>query len=106
MDIKISKSKDVGMFNITPEELRNPLIHLYTASNHWETLHIDLEDSIPTGILTEMRKVCDNIEILSVGSGCYPLLSELFPEHLGKLRKLQMLGKTEEEAYESIKILQ
>lgn len=105
MDIKISKSKEVGMFNITPEELRNPLIHLYVASNHWETLRVDLDGSIPTGILTEMRKVCDNIEILSVSSGCYPLLSELFPEHLGKLRKLKMLGKTEEEAYESIKVL-
>lgn len=106
MDLQISNTVNPLAFNLTPDKLNDLIVNLFVASSKWDTLRLQLVSCVPIEVLSELRKVCDNIEIISVGEGCYPHLFELFPQYRGKLRLCQMLGKKEEEAYGEIKILQ
>lgn len=80
---------------IKPQYMGLNMTHLTLASQNWDELYIDLDESIPEGSLRFLPKKCAKI---IVGCPDHPstrqlhLLIELFPELDGKLRKAQMKG--------------
>lgn len=82
---------------IKPQFLGVKMTHLTLASQTWDTLFIDVDESIPEGSLRFLPKKCNKI------CACCPehpsmhqlhLLVELYPELDGKLRKAFMKGES------------
>lgn len=71
--------------------------HLFIASNVWESIVLDIEDTIPEGCLRSLNLVSDNIKVRlpeDVTEKTIHLLTELYPSLSGKIRRLYMCGQS------------
>lgn len=69
--------------------------HLFIASNKWEEVYIELDDTIPECSLIHVNLVAENIKVKlpeNVSPTTIKQLSELFPDKAGALRKNFMMG--------------
>ena len=70
--------------------------HLFIASNHWEELHITINENISLNILKYIRMVVDKVIVTIDGEQTkhiMELMCELYPEKSGSLHKAFMMGK-------------
>lgn len=72
-------------------------VHLFIASNRWDTLTVELSDEIPSDVLKYVVTKCNNVSVKftqdDITQKSMDLLCELFPDKAGSLRKAKMLGK-------------
>lgn len=91
-------------YYITPKMLGLKSTHLFIASYKWESISIDLDDCIPSGYLRCLPLVCQNIKVRlpeTITDHTVQLLSEIYPELGGKIRKQYMFGQPVEEVLQS-----
>lgn len=77
--------------------------HLYIASHSWESIELELDDSIPDNILGNMRLVCnpENIKVIlpeDITDKTVRLLIDLYPDKAGVIRRTYMSGGSIREA--------
>lgn len=80
---------------IAPERLQLKVAHLSLAGRKWDTLFIDIEESIPEGSLRQLARQCTRIRAYCPDHPSLHqvhLLVELYPEIDGTLRKTYMKG--------------
>lgn len=83
-------------FIISTKYLQHKGFHVYIASNHWEKLYCELDDEIPIGCLKHIRRVCDSVEVklpFEPSKKIMMLLTELYPDKAGLIRKQYIAGK-------------
>lgn len=69
--------------------------HFFIASNKWESIYIELEDSIPEGYLKSLHLVCPKITVNlpdKITDVTVRLLAELYPEKSGAIRRTYLTG--------------
>lgn len=99
MNIRICKEFKVipDTYICTYDMLKDKLVHLYIASNKWDTMEIELCDLIPNRVLPYMMIVCKNVRVRvldeKITSYSLKLLIEMFPERAGELRRASMLNR-------------
>ena len=99
MVLYIAKDYDPS-FNDELYTLRTSMLqlkstHLFINSNAWDSIMIDLDDSIPEGCLCNLSLICSNIKVNlpeTVTDVTLRLLCELFPTKAGALRRTYMAG--------------
>lgn len=82
--------------NLATAMLSMKSTHLFIASNVWESIFIELEDSIPDGYLGNLNMICNNIKVNlpdKVTDKTVHLLTELYPDKAGALRRNYMQGR-------------
>ena len=97
MRLNIAKEYDPS-FNDVLYTLRTSMLelkstHLFIAANTWESISIDLDDSIPEGCLCNMNLVCPSIYVRlpdEITDKTLRLLCELYPDKSGALRRVYM----------------
>ncbi len=90
---EFDKSFDETTMHLSVSMLNMKSTHLYIASNKWETVTIDIEDSIPERSLMHIPTVADHIQVRlpeKITQTTLRLLTELFPDKAGALRKRYM----------------
>lgn len=99
MKLLISKEFDKEMVDDTCKLSTSMLsvksTHLFIASNSWDSMIIELDDSIPEGILRRLNTVCKDIKVkvpTKITDTTLRLLTELYPEKSGALRRVYMQG--------------
>lgn len=99
MRLLISKEFDKSMEDNTCKlatyMLSVKATHMFIASNVWESIRIELDDSIPLGVLRRINDVCKDIKVtvpIPVTETTLKLLTELYPEKSGALRRVFMQG--------------
>ena len=69
--------------------------HFFIASNKWDLIYIEIEDSIPEGFLKSMHLVCPDIKVNipdNVTDKTVQLLAELYPSKSGAIRRVYLSG--------------
>ena len=92
-----------NLYSLSTDMLKMKSTHLFIASNAWESVYIELDDSIPEGYLRNLHTVCDNITVNLpdvVTDKTLGLLIELYPDKSGALRRAYMQGTKIEEVLE------
>lgn len=87
---------DLENMVISANMLRLPTTHLFIASNRWESAIVEITDSVPEGTLVNLHTVCDDIKVILPDKSdehTMRLLTELYPEIAGTIRKNYLLGK-------------
>lgn len=82
---------------IRPADMAAKLTHLTLASRTWDTLYIDLEEVIPEGPLRFLPTKCTRIRVTCPEHPTLHqlhLLTELYPDMDGTLRKTYMKGES------------
>lgn len=90
------KSFSENTYKLGTYMLQMKSTHLFIASNAWEKISLELEDSIPEGYLRSLHLVCNNIKVKlpeSTTEKTLHLLTELFPDKAGALRRCYMQGR-------------
>lgn len=80
---------------ISTSFLKAKATHFFIASNKWDFIFIEMEDSIPEGYLKSMHLVCPNIKVNLpdiVTDTTVRLLAELYPDKSGAIRKAYLTG--------------
>lgn len=75
--------------------LKAKATHFFIASNKWESIYIEIEDSIPEGYLKSLHLVCPKITVNlpeTVTDTTVRLLAELYPEKSGSIRRAYLTG--------------
>ncbi len=75
--------------------LKAKATHFFIASNHWESIYIEIEDTIPEGYLRSLHLVCNNIKVNLpevITDKTVQLLAELYPDKSGKIRRTYLTG--------------
>lgn len=81
--------------------LQFPSTHLFIASNKWDKVYIEVSDEIPLGSLRFINTVTQTIEVNIpdvTTETTMRILTEIYPEKSGKLRRHQMQGLPLKEA--------
>lgn len=89
--------------NLKTSMLQMKSTHLFIASNAWESITIDVNDEIPAGSLKCIPMACSNIKVQlpeTVTDKTIVLLTELYPDLAGKLRRYFMMGRSIKEVLE------
>lgn len=105
MTLKILVNSDGQQFDgdtmtISTEYLKHKATHLYIASQTWDKLYCEVDDSIPLGCLKHIRNKAGSVEVKlpqKQTKTTMLLLTELYPEKAGLLRKQFMTGRDLEE---------
>lgn len=90
------KSFEENTTKLATHMLQLQTTHLFIASNSWEEVFIELDDTIPENSLLHVNLVTDNIKVKLPevpGANTIRQLSELFPDKAGSIRKCFMLGQ-------------
>jgi hypothetical protein len=97
MKLNITKQYNKGFVedtcNLATAMLSMKSTHLFIASNAWESVYIELDDSIPEGYLKCLHVVTKNVKVKlpeSVTENTLRQLTELYPEKSGALRRTYM----------------
>ena len=78
--------------------LRQTSAHFFLASQAWDTLYLELDDTIPEMCLCFLKDKVKEVRVKlpkEITPHTVKLLAELFPALEGKLRKQFMLGGVE-----------
>ena len=90
--------------NLSTAMLSSPAVHMFIASNSWAEIHIDVDDNIDYTLLKFFPMACRNITV-SLPERCtittVGILSSLYPDLSGKLRRAFMTGGSIEEVLEN-----
>jgi len=82
--------------NLATNMLQMKATHLFIASNAWERINIELEDTIPEGYLRSLSLVSQDIKVNlpeNITDKTLHLLTELYPSKAGTLRRCYMQGR-------------
>lgn len=80
--------------------LQMKAVHLFVASHKWDVIEIEICDEIPEGSLRFLRIVCNNIKVKvpdDVTDKTLRILTDIFPDKSGLLRKQYFAGKSVKE---------
>lgn len=86
--------------NLATHMLAMKSTHLFIASNAWESIYLEIDDSIPEGYLKSFNLVTKNIKVKlpdNLTDKTLRLLTELYPDKAGSLRKCFMQGRDVQE---------
>lgn len=84
-------------FYVPYEWLSNKAVHLYLASQMWDSVVVVLDDAIPKDVLKyitskgKMRRIIVGDKGLT--DKCVDLACEIYPEKAGAIHKAYMMGK-------------
>lgn len=99
MILRISDEFDTSfnteVYSLSSDMLSMKSTHMFIASHAWERIELSVTDTIPTGYLGSMNLVCKDIKVKlpeKVTDKTLLLLTELYPEKAGKLRRCYMAG--------------
>lgn len=90
------RSFEENVSKLATHMLQLPTTHLFIASNSWEEVYIELDDTIPECSLLHVNMVTDSIKVKLpevVNHNTIKQLSELFPAKAGLIRKSFMTGQ-------------
>lgn len=94
MNLAIEKSYDKRFDETTTHLSLDMLVmrstHLFIASNKWDEIYVELDDKIPERSLLHLPMVTQNIKVKlpdKITMETVKLLTELFPDKAGSLRK-------------------
>lgn len=85
-----------GVYTLATSYMQMKSTHLFIASNKWEEIYIELDDSMQTGYLQYLHLVCPRILVSLpevITEQTILLLAEIFPDKRGLLRKNFLLHK-------------
>ena len=98
MRLEIDRQYHPGFFEdcckLSITMLRMKSTHLFIASNSWDSVRIELEDSIPEGCLHFIGALCEDVKVdlpTQVTDITILRLAELFPKLSGKLRRTYLM---------------
>lgn len=95
--ISNTRSTDSNTYTAYPIWLTDKPVHLFLASQIWESLTVELTDDIPTDVLKYLAPKCKDIHVTltdeQVTQHGVKLLCELYPDKAGAIRKAAMLGR-------------
>ena len=77
--------------------------HLFIASYKWDYICIEIDDCIPEGYLRYLPIVCSNIQVKlpeTLTEHTMALLTEVYPDKAGVIRKAYMLNQSMKGALE------
>lgn len=101
MILRITKAYDKSFtedtVNLGIHMLQLQTTHLFIASNKWDEVYIELDDSVPENSLLHINLVTDNIKVKLPENVTAPILkqlTELFPDKAGALRRCFMTGQS------------
>lgn len=83
------------VYNIARDSLKYSGVHMFIASNKWDSVHVEVTDDIPTSQLKYLPIVTDNITVTlpeKVTMDTIGILVSLFPKKSGVLRRTFMSG--------------
>lgn len=107
MKLNITRQYNKGFVedtcNLGTSMLNMKATHLFIASNAWESIYVELEDTIPEGYLCCFGMVTQNISVNlpeTVTEKTLHLLTELYPEKAGALRRTYMQKRDFKEVLE------
>lgn len=92
---EFDKSLTDGTCKLATHMLSVKATHMFIASNVWESIRIEIDDSIPQGVLRRINSICDDIKVsvpVGITETTLKLLTELYPEKSGALRRVYMQG--------------
>ena len=94
MRLLISKEYDESfneeLYTLKTSMLQFTSTHLFIASNQWDAICIEIDDSIPENCLQNLKMICSNISVKLpnvITDKTLRLLCELFPDKVGPLRR-------------------
>lgn len=93
---KFSAEHNDGVYSLSTDMLRMKSTHLFIASHAWDSIELDINDTIPAGYLRSLNLVSKDIKIRvpeTVTDKTLGLLTELYPDKAGKLRRCYMCGQ-------------
>lgn len=83
-------------YNLSTSMLSMKATHLFIASNLWDKISIELDDTIPEGYLSCFNLVCSDIKVKlpeKVTDITLRQLVELYPNKAGALRRTFLQGR-------------
>ena len=90
-----SFTKDTGCLAVHMLALK--ATHLFIASNLWEAIRIELDDTIPEGALKSINTVCNDIKVKlpdTITDTTLRQLVDLYPGKAAALRRSYMKGES------------
>lgn len=87
---------DGDSYVISTNYLQHKAVHLYIASQQWDGLYCELDDSIPLDCLKHVKTKVKQVTVKLpevVTKTTMLLLTELYPDKAGSIRKQFMSGK-------------
>lgn len=99
MNLRIGKIKteDMSEFFVPFDWLQSKAVHLFIASNIWDTLFVEVSDDIPSDTMKYIRLRCKNIKVVlpeNITAQSVNVLCELYPDKSGSIRKAYTLGRS------------
>ena len=86
---------DTECFRLQPHMLSLGSTHMFIASNKWDSIELNITPELRADMLKYMHTVTDSIKVtlpVDISSNTLEVLTSLFPERAGKLRKAFMCG--------------
>lgn len=88
---------DEDTYHLSTSMLKSQATHLFIASNLWESIQVDLDETIPDGYLSNLNMVCSDIRVKlpkDITESTLRALIDLYPDKRGKLRMTYLSGKS------------
>lgn len=101
MNLKITETGprdmlEVNTMDVPVSYLQHQASHLYLACQEWDKLYVELSEDIPEGTLRHIGSMAKSIQVVipsPVTRKIMCLLTELFPDRAGTIRKVFASGK-------------
>lgn len=78
--------------------LTDKAVHLFIASNVWDTLTVEVSEDIPAGVLKYMILKCTEKKVIlpehALSAKEVGLICEMFPDKAGGIRRAHMAGRS------------
>lgn len=94
--LNYEKSFTEDQFNLATNMLTMKSTHFFIASNVWDSIYLELDDLIPEGYLANLHLVSNDIKVklpAKITDKTLRLLTELYPDKSGTIRKNYMMGR-------------
>lgn len=95
LHITVNEPEALTVTHLSPKALKENGTHLFIKSHEWDELVIDLTEDIPKGCLRYVSTCAKNMKINVPGeidAHIVQLLSEVYPDLSGKIRKTFLFG--------------
>ena len=103
MKLRITNSDaapELGVYQITLEDLADKARHPFIATNKWDEVSIEISEDTPKGYLRQLvgMAIVKPVIVGPVTARTMQILCEIYPDESSKLRATFMKGKDEFEA--------
>lgn len=88
-------SDDLETIGLSTDMMKCQSVHLFLASHKWDKVIVNMCDEIPSGSLKYIHTVCEDIRVHmkeAMTETTMKLLTELFPDKAGAIRRVYMSG--------------